>query len=272
MNIKTLSQLTQPKHAGTAGRVDLVGAGPGDPELLTLKALRSIESADLILYDRLVGDEILSLIPQKTRAIYVGKAKHNHCVPQEQLNQFMVEQAQRGLHICRLKGGDPFIFGRGSEELMELQAAGIASQVIPGITAAAGCSSYAGIPLTHRGLSRGCTFVTGHLKEGKLDLNWTQLANVDHTLVFYMGLSALNEISSQLAAHGLAADTPAALVEKGCHSDQRVVTTTLSELTEQADYHQLESPTLIIIGQVVALREQLNWIEQMTPRPMAVGE
>ncbi|MGY5450862.1 uroporphyrinogen-III C-methyltransferase [Agarivorans sp. MS3-6] len=263
--IERISQHTRDKstHTIQAAMVDLVGAGPGDPELLTLKALRSIEQADLILYDRLVSQDILELIPTGTQAIYVGKAKANHCIPQDQLNLYMVDKAKQGLRICRLKGGDPFVFGRGSEELEVLHQHDVPARVIPGITAASGCTSYAGIPLTHRGLATGCSFITGHKQDGKLDINWAQLAQLDHTLVFYMGLSSLPEISQQLQAFGKRANTPAALIEKGCQNDQRVITGTLDQLPTLASEHLLQSPTLIVIGEVVSLREQLDWLTKL---------
>lgn len=242
-----------------AGLVSLVGAGPGDAELLTIKALKRIQNCDLVLIDNLVSDEIKALIPKTSKVVYVGKRMGDHCIPQDQLNQYMVDVARQGTSICRLKGGDPFVFGRGSEELAVLLENNIPSEVIPGITAAAGCTSYAGIPLTHRGISRGCTFVTGHLQNGKLDLNWHELAGLSHTLVFYMGLSNLPEISEQLEKHGLAADTPAALIENGCRSYQRNFVGQLSNLAELAKENELKSPTLIVIGEVASLREGLDW-------------
>ncbi|WP_427976726.1 uroporphyrinogen-III C-methyltransferase [Agarivorans sp.] len=265
MSIQRISQAPQkPSIQPTnAAVVDLVGAGPGDPELLTLKALRSIEQADLVLYDRLVSQEILALIPAGTKSIYVGKAKANHCIPQQQLNLFMVDKAKQGLRICRLKGGDPFVFGRGSEELQVLHQHNVPARVIPGITAASGCTSYAGIPLTHRGLATGCSFITGHKQDGKLDIDWAQLAQLDHTLVFYMGLSSLPEISQQLQHFGKNGHTPAALIENGCHSQQRVVSGQLHQLPTLASEHQLQSPTLIVIGEVVSLREQLDWLSNL---------
>ncbi len=266
MSIQRIGQAAQnhPLRPSNAAIVDLVGAGPGDPELLTLKALRSIEQADLVLYDRLVSPEILALIPAGTKSIYVGKAKANHCIPQQQLNLFMVDKAKQGLRICRLKGGDPFVFGRGSEELQILHQHQIPARVIPGITAASGCTSYAGIPLTHRGLATGCSFITGHKQDGKLDIDWAQLAQLDHTLVFYMGLSNLPEISQQLQRFGKNGATPAALIEKGSQSDQRVLSGQLHQLPKLASEHQLQSPTLIVIGEVVSLREQLDWLSHLS--------
>jgi len=239
--------------------VSLVGAGPGDAELLTIKALKRIQSCDLILIDNLVSDEIKALIPSTSKIVYVGKRMGKHCIPQDQLNQYMVDVAKQGTSICRLKGGDPFIFGRGSEELSVLLENNIPSEVIPGITAAAGCTSYAGIPLTHRGISTGCTFVTGHLQNSQLDLNWQELAGLSHTLVFYMGLSNLPEISKQLVKHGLNAATPAALIENGCRKAQRNFVGSVANLAEIAEVNGLQSPTLIVIGEVAALKDSLDW-------------
>lgn len=240
-----------------SGKVWLVGAGPGDAELLTIKALRAIEAADIIFYDQLVSTEIRSLFPKGTPAIYVGKAKNYHSIRQEDLNQRLVEQAQRGLKVCRIKGGDPFVFGRGGEELLVLRRAKVDAEVIPGITAASGCSSSAGIPLTHRGLSQGCTFVTAHADKS-LDINWQALAQLDHTLVFYMGLSRAEQIVSELNNGGLALDTPAAVIENGCRDNQRVITTTLAQLAQKIEQQAVQSPALIVIGQVVTLASELQ--------------
>ncbi len=242
------------------GKVFIVGAGPGDEELLTVKALRIIQSCDVILYDKLVSREIQALFPKGTKRFFVGKSKDKHSVPQNQLNQLLVTLAKKGLSVCRLKGGDPFIFGRGSEELTTIHKSGIKAEVVPGITAASGCSSYAGIPLTHRGLSQGCTFITGHA-EKSLDINWLSLAKLKQTLVFYMGLSQLSNIRQRLTENGLSAETPAALIENGCRQSQRVFCATLADLEELANQHQLKSPTLIVIGEVVSLKEQLEWFE-----------
>lgn len=245
------------------GRVSLVGAGPGDAELLTLKAMRIIQQADLIIYDRLVSDEICALFPAKTPALYVGKAKHEHSVEQERINEILVEQALLGKHVCRLKGGDSFIFGRGGEEILTLKAQNISVEVVPGITAASGCTSYAGIPLTHRGVSQGTTFVTAHA-ESELRLNWQGLAMLQHTLVFYMGLSKASLIAKELIQAGLASHTPVALIERGCSKEQRVISGLLRELPDLVVKHQLQSPTLIVVGQVVDLASQLSWFEQQT--------
>src|SRR5690606_6937298 len=215
-----LASAQSPVKQLPAGKVWLVGAGPGDAELLTLKALRAIETADIIFFDYLVSADIRALFPVGTPALYVGKAKDQHSIAQEDLNQLLVNQAQMGLTVCRIKGGDPFVFGRGGEELLELRKAGIDAEVIPGITSASGCSSYANIPLTHRGLSQGCTFVTGHA-EKQLELNWHALAGLNHTLVFYMGLTRADLIARELQAAGMAASTPVAVIENGCRANQR---------------------------------------------------
>lgn len=240
-----------------AGKVWLVGAGPGDAELLTLKALRAINEADIIFFDYLVSAEIRALFPKNTPARYVGKAKNQHSIAQQDLNQLLVEQALMGLKVCRLKGGDPFVFGRGGEELLELRSAGIDAEVVPGITSASGCSTYANIPLTHRGISQGCTFVTGHA-EKSLDVNWNALAQLNHTLVFYMGLTRAEEIASQLLAGGLDASTPVAIIENGCRANQRDIITDLSDFPAAVLREQVQSPALILVGQVVNLKQQLE--------------
>lgn len=240
-----------------AGKVWLVGAGPGDADLLTVKALRVINEADIILFDQLVSAEIRVLFPANTPAIYVGKAKNHHSIAQEDLNQLLIEQARLGLTVCRIKGGDPFVFGRGGEELLELRQAGIDAEVIPGITSASGCSTYANIPLTHRGMAQGCTFVTAHA-EKKLDINWSALAQLNHTLVFYMGVTRAENIATELCSAGLAANTPAAIIENGCRSDQRVLIAELAQLPQLVITHAVKSPALIIVGQVVSLAEQLQ--------------
>ena len=241
----------------TPGKVWLVGAGPGDAELLTVKALRIITSADIIFYDYLVSDDIRALFPATTPSIYVGKAKNQHSIAQTDLNKLLVNHAQLGLNVCRIKGGDPFVFGRGGEELLELRSAGIEAEVIPGITSASGCSTYADIPLTHRGLSQGCTFVTGHA-EKSLDVNWNALAQLNHTLVFYMGLTRADEIASKLLAGGLAADTPVAIIENGCRKNQRDVITQLDDFPAAVLRENVQSPALIIVGKVVGMKEKLQ--------------
>ncbi|GAA4893890.1 uroporphyrinogen-III C-methyltransferase [Ferrimonas pelagia] len=256
--------------SGQTPRVSLVGAGPGDPDLLTVKALRCIEQADVILYDNLVSDAIRALFPKSTTTLFVGKAKNCHSIGQDRLNEVIVELAQKGLHVCRLKGGDPFIFGRGSEEMLRLHQAGIQTEVVPGITAASGCTSYAGIPLTHRGLAQACTFVTGHAQSGDAgpDIDWQGLARGNQTLVFYMGLSQLPKITTELAAQGMPLDTPAALIEQGCRPEQRVIASQLSQLVQDSQIHQLQSPTLIVIGEVVSLADQLAWFGPLTQSSM----
>lgn len=245
-----------------SGKVWLVGAGPGDAELLTVKALRAINSADIIFYDYLVSAEIRALFPKNVPAHYVGKAKNQHSIAQDDLNRLLVKQAQQGLTVCRIKGGDPFVFGRGGEELLELRTAGIDAEVIPGITSASGCSTYADIPLTHRGLSQGCTFVTGHA-EKSLDVNWDALAQLNHTLVFYMGLTRADEIAAKLLAGGLAANTPVAIIENGCRKNQRDIISTLQDFPEAVIREQVQSPALIIVGEVVRMKERLQMQVQL---------
>ncbi|MBI1451127.1 MULTISPECIES: siroheme synthase CysG [Acinetobacter] len=251
---QALIEWTKPK-----GEVYLVGAGPGDPELLTLKALRLMQQADVVIYDRLVSEPIMELCRRDAEKIYVGKARSNHAVPQEGINALLVQYAQQGKRVCRLKGGDPFIFGRGGEEIEELFAAGIAFQVVPGITAASGCSAYAGIPLTHRDYAQSVRFLTGHLKEGSPELPWHELVYENQTLVLYMGLVGLEKICQRLIEHGQRPDMPVALVSKGTTPDQKVVVGTLADIASKVSDHQIQAPTLTIIGEVVRLREQLQW-------------
>ena len=241
------------------GEVYLVGAGPGDPELLTLKALRLMQQADVVIYDRLVSTPILELCRRDAEKVYVGKARSNHAVPQEGINALLVKYAQAGKRVCRLKGGDPFIFGRGGEEIQELYEAGVSFQVVPGITAASGCSAYAGIPLTHRDYAQSVRFLTGHLKEGSPELPWSELVYEHQTLVLYMGLVGLETICEKLIAHGQRADMPVALISKGTTPEQKVVVGTLADIASKVAQHQIQAPTLTIIGEVVSLREQLKW-------------
>ncbi|MFB2703694.1 uroporphyrinogen-III C-methyltransferase [Marinobacter shengliensis] len=243
----------------SAGEVALVGAGPGDPELLTLKAWRLIQSADVILYDRLVSPEILSLIPDNVEMVHVGKQRSNHTLPQDQINQRLVELARQGQKVVRLKGGDPFIFGRGGEEIETLAAAGVRFQVVPGITAASGCAAYAGIPLTHRDHAQSVRFITGHLKNDTCDLPWSDFVQNNQTLVFYMGLVGLPIICRQLIGHGMTPDMPVALVSKGTTADQKVVVGTLSDIVGKVENSGVQAPTLVIIGHVVGLRSRLDW-------------
>ncbi|WP_104511240.1 siroheme synthase CysG [Acinetobacter indicus] len=254
---QALQEWTTPK-----GEVYLVGAGPGDPELLTLKALRLMQQADVVIYDRLVSDPIMELCRRDAEKIYVGKARSNHAVPQEGINALLVKYAQEGKRVCRLKGGDPFIFGRGGEEIEELFAAGVAFQVVPGITAASGCSAYAGIPLTHRNYAQSVRFLTGHLKEGSPELPWSELVYENQTLVLYMGLVGLEKICQKLIAYGQRPDMPVALVSKGTTPEQKVVVGTLADIASKVTEHQIQAPTLTIIGEVVKLREQLQWHER----------
>lgn len=241
------------------GEVYLVGAGPGDPELLTLKALRLMQQADVVIYDRLVSGQILDLCRRDAEKVYVGKARAQHTLAQESINALLVQYAQQGKRVCRLKGGDPFIFGRGGEEIEELHAAGVQFQVVPGITAASGCAAYAGIPLTHRDYAQSVRFLTGHLKEGSPELPWGELVYEHQTLVLYMGLVGLERICEKLIAHGQRADMPVALISKGTTEQQQVVVGTLADIHAKVQQYQVQAPTLTIIGEVVSLREKLQW-------------
>lgn len=247
----------------SGGFVSLVGAGPGDAELLTVKALRRLQQADVVLYDRLVSDEILALIPKGVSRIAVGKSAGHHCVPQQQINEILVNLGCSGKRIVRLKGGDPYLFGRGSEEALALQQQGIRFEVVPGITAASGCSAYSGIPLTHRGKSRRVQYITGHFKNDEaLDIDWNKVADQDSTLVIYMGLANIQQISQALINAGLPASTPAAAIQHATTRQQRRVTSALGMLAETIEQARLGSPVMIIIGDVVTLSEQLDWFSQ----------
>jgi uroporphyrin-III C-methyltransferase len=243
------------------GTVYLVGAGPGDPELLTVRALRLLQAAEVLVYDNLVSPAVLDLANSAAEKIYAGKERGNHSLPQEQINQLLVEQARRGLVVVRLKGGDPYVFGRGGEEVETLAAAGVPFEVVPGVTAASGVAAYAGIPLTHRGYASACVLAAGYLKDGTIDLDWAGLARPRQTIVIYMGLHGLPVLAERLIAHGLPPDTPTAIVQQGTTPQQRVVTGTLATLPEIAVAARLKPPTLVVIGEVVRLRDKLAWFQ-----------
>ena len=255
---------------GVAGEVVLVGAGPGDPGLLTLRALRALQNADVILYDRLVSAEVLDLARRDAERINVGKTAGDAQVSQQEINTLLVQLAQQGKRVCRLKGGDPFIFGRGGEELEALAAAGVRFEVVPGVTAAAGCAAYAGIPLTHRDHAQSLVFVTGHTKDEAGDtLDWDQLARPAQTVVFYMGLAHLEQIISRLRAHGAPESRAAAIVEQGTRAEQRVVTGTLIDLAQKARHAGVQSPALLIVGEVTRLHETLQWFNAAAANPIS---
>jgi uroporphyrin-III C-methyltransferase/precorrin-2 dehydrogenase/sirohydrochlorin ferrochelatase len=238
-----------------------VGGGPGDPDLLTFRALRLMQQADVVVYDRLVSQEVLALVRRDAELIYAGKERSKHAIAQEDINHLLVRLAKEGKRVVRLKGGDPFIFGRGGEEIETLAQEGISFQVVPGITAGAGCAAYAGIPLTHRNHAQAVVFVTGHLQDGSVNLNWESLAHNDQTLVFYMGLQGVDVLSRELIRHGLSANTPAALIQQGTTRHQRVLTATLETLPKVVHESGVKAPTLIIVGDVVTMREKLKWFE-----------
>lgn len=258
--VKTLNAMTPAAAllapalpASAWGQVCLVGAGPGDPELLTLKALKRLQQADVVVYDNLVGEGVLALIPQHVERIYVGKESSNHTVPQDEITLMLVQLAMRGKKVVRLKGGDPFVFGRGGEELATIAEAGIAAEVVPGITAALGASAYTGIPLTHRDHAQSCVFVTGHRKDGTYSLDWPMLARPNQTVVIYMGVGSLAGIVDELVAHGRSPQTPVALVRNATREDQTTVAGTLETIVDVAAAHHVKPPALIVIGEVVSL-------------------
>ena len=254
-------ELTEARPNGGMGEVYLVGAGPGDPDLVTFRALRLMQQADVVVHDRLVAKPILDLTRRDALRIYVGKERDNHVMRQEDINRLLADLAKAGHRVLRLKGGDPFIFGRGGEEIDTLAAEGVPFQVVPGITAASGCAAYTGIPLTHRDYAQSVTFVTGHLKDGTMDLNWDQLAQPHQTVVFYMGLVGLALIVEQLLNHGVSPDMPIALIQQGTTPHQRVFSGTLAIIQEVIAEENPQPPTLIIVGEVVKLREKLNWFQ-----------
>lgn len=245
----------------TQGEVYLVGGGPGDPELLTLKALRLMQQADVVLYDRLVSDGVMDLVRRDAERIYVGKRRSEHAMQQENINQLLVDLAKQGKRVLRLKGGDPFIFGRGGEEIELLAQNNIPFQVVPGITAASGCAAYAGIPLTHRDYAQSVRFVTGHLKDDSINVQWPELANPAQTIVFYMGLVGLRDICASLIAHGRAATTPVALIERGTTQQQRVLIGDLATIADVVESQEVHAPTLFVVGDVVRLHENLKWFK-----------
>ncbi len=255
--IETKLTNEDPEHQ--VGEVYLVGGGPGDPELLTFKALRLMQQADIVLYDALVSEAVLDLCRRDADLVFVGKKRDNHAVPQEGINELLVKHAQLGKRVVRLKGGDPFIFGRGGEELETLKAHNIPFQVVPGITAASACSTFSGIPLTHRNYAQSVKFVTGQLKNRTSDLNFDELVHPNQTVVFYMGLHTLPVLSQKLIDHGKPSDTPVAIGSLGTSADQKVLTGTLKNITELQEKAQLPAPALIIVGEVVSLHENLSW-------------
>ncbi len=256
---ETLALAGEGEEAVDHGEVYLVGSGPGDPDLLTFRALRLMQQADVVLHDRLVTDEIMELVRRDAERVYVGKRRGDHALPQEEISQMMIRLAREGKRVLRLKSGDPFIFGRGGEEIDALSSEGIHFQIVPGVTAANGCASYAGIPLTHRDHAQSCIFVTGHAKDDHLDLDWPALVRPSQTLVVYMGLDSLAMLTEKLISHGANPKTPAAIVDNGTRPGQRVVTANLEDLARRSEEEDLPGPSIIIVGSVVTLRDRLSW-------------
>lgn len=271
----THPRIRAPRPGPLAGHVYLVGAGPGDPELLTLRGARLVEGADVVVYDNLVSPAIVALAPARAERIYVGKKAADHTLPQEEINRLLVRLAGEGKRVVRLKGGDPFIFGRGGEEMEVLVEAGITVEVVPGVTAAAGIAAYAGIPLTHREHAQSVVFTTGFLKDGALDLDWEMLARPGQTLVIYMGISRLGEICDQLVAHGLPPATPAGVIERGTTDAQRVVAADLATLAARVAESGIRPPALTVVGGVVGLYPRLAWFSPaahaVVPHPPHAG-
>jgi uroporphyrin-III C-methyltransferase/precorrin-2 dehydrogenase/sirohydrochlorin ferrochelatase/uroporphyrin-III C-methyltransferase len=242
------------------GFVSLVGAGPGDPDLLTVKAQRLLKQASVVVYDRLVSSEIMQLVPTGVSCISVGKSAGQHCLPQHEINKLLVSLAKSGRRVVRLKGGDPYLFGRGGEEALVLRQHNIDFEVVPGVTAAAGCSAYSGIPLTFRGMNHGVRFLTGHLhNDDELDIDWLKIADTDCTLVIYMGLGSLRRISDELVNAGLPASTPTAAIHNGTTRKQQKVISTLADIPEAVESAGLKSPVIVIVGEVVSLSDELDW-------------
>lgn len=249
------------RGSAVPGAVYLVGAGPGDPELLTLRALRIIGEADVLVYDHLVSQPILDLARPEAERLYAGKERGNHSVPQDDLNLLLVKLAKQNKRVVRLKGGDPYTFGRGGEEVETLKEHGVPFEVVPGITAAAGVAAFAGIPLTHRNYAQACVFVTGHLKDGSMNLNWSALAQPNQTVVFYMGLKGLAVICDNLIRHGRSPDTPMALVQQATTPRQKEFIGTLGSMLKVIENQEIKAPTLIVVGEVVQLHKQFSWFE-----------
>ncbi len=262
-----LEAVAQEEKGEQIGQVFLVGAGPGDPDLLTFRALRLMQLADVVVHDRLIGGGVLNLVRRDAERVYVGKRANDHTLPQEDISQLLVRLAKEGKRVLRLKGGDPFIFGRGGEEIETLASEGVPFQVVPGITAASGCASYAGIPLTHRDHAQSCVFVTAHGRDGVIDLDWTSLLRPRQTVAIYMGLGSLEQVAGEFIARGADADLPAAVIDNGTRANQQVVAGTLQTIADIVAAAEFKGPALVIIGSVVSLREKLQWFEGEAATP-----